>query len=73
MPSQALPSSQLIPSATATWVILPVPGAHASVVHGLLSVTTTAAPDKQAPFASHTSSTVHAFPSLQVAPAGRFV
>jgi len=73
MPLHALPSSQLIPSVTATWVTLPVPGTHASVVHGLLSVTTTGAPDKQFPFASHTSSTVQAFPSLQFVPEERVV
>jgi hypothetical protein len=54
-------------------VTLPVPGTHVSVVHGLVSVTTMGAPDKQPPFASHTSSTVQAFPSLQVVPAWRVV
>jgi hypothetical protein len=73
VPLQALPSSQFVPSVTATCVTAPVPGAHASVVQGLLSSIVTGVPVKHVPFESHCSSVVHAFPSSHAVPEGRFV
>jgi hypothetical protein len=64
----SLASSHVVPFTTFV-VVQPVDGSHASVVHGLLSLQLIAGPGEQVP-ASHSSSCVHALPSLQAVPSG---
>jgi hypothetical protein len=69
-PLQAFPSSQLVPTATGTWVTAPVAASQASTVHGLLSSTGTGVPGTQAPLPLQVSVVVQAFPSSHPVPAG---
>ncbi len=68
---QALPSSQLPPSATAVYTHAPLVALQLSVVQALLSLQTLAVPP-QTPVLQ-ASALVHALPSLQVAPSVKLV
>jgi hypothetical protein len=67
-PLQALPSEQLVPTATGTcWT--PVAGSHESTVQGFPSLTVGATPGRQLAAALHVSSPSQAFPFEHDVPA----
>ena len=67
VPLHALPSEHEVPTVTGVCVT-PLAGAHASVVHGLLSFTVGAVPATQVPVALHVSAPLQALPSEQLVP-----